>query len=95
MPLNPPAPQSLHINVGEVFKLLGKLETSLSAHGVIDANGGFAKNTALMEAEEIDAVAVDFEAALVADGLPVPPKIDQVIKLSGPLLDMVASAFGG
>ena len=72
---------ALKLTVGQVMDLVPYVKTSLQKHGLMDAAGNFVKASALIEAEEIAAVAGDVEDALKADGLVVPPNVDKAIHI--------------
>jgi len=82
------------VTAGQVFELIGATAQSLKSRGILDANGNFAKQPALLEASEFAAVAGDVAAALQSKGVAVPDKIERIITAL-PGIASIASAIIG
>lgn len=88
-----PAP-AYSLTPGDILKILKVAADSLVKNGVIGADGHFVKDGVFLEAEDVAFVVADVEAAYVADGGTIPPKIAQVLQALPALLSLLASTLG-
>lgn len=79
---------------GDIVKILTVAGPSLSAHGIIGADGQFVKQSLIVEVEDAAAVAQDVEAALKTAGLVVPAQIDKLIAILPSALTLVGQVVG-